>query len=138
MISFIVYGEPIGKARPRVTRYGHAFTPKKSKDYELAIKEQASLAMNILRLSVSDKPIILEINVFKAITASWTKKTKRMALNGGYPKFRKPDLDNVIKAVKDALNGVVYQDDTQVVKLKSSWRYDVEPRIEVNINEVLQ
>ncbi len=57
-------------------------------------------------------------------------------MNGGYPVHRKPDLDNIIKIVKDALNDVVYVDDVQVIKVVSEWSYSSNPRLEVIIEEV--
>ena len=54
-----------------------------------------------------------------------------------FPKV-KPDLDNVVKAVLDALNGVVYRDDAQVVNLVATKRYATEPRVEVYVFEKLK
>jgi Holliday junction resolvase RusA-like endonuclease len=54
-----------------------------------------------------------------------------------YPQV-KPDLDNVMKAVLDALNGVVYADDSQVINLVATKRYSTDPRVEVYVHEVLK
>ena len=50
----------------------------------------------------------------------------------------KPDLDNVLKAVLDAMNDVVYVDDSQVVNMVAHKRYSAQPRIEVYVNEYLK
>jgi Holliday junction resolvase RusA-like endonuclease len=54
-----------------------------------------------------------------------------------YPKV-KPDLDNVAKAVLDAINGIVYVDDAQVINLVATKRYATDPRVEVYLFEKLK
>ena len=46
---------------------------------------------------------------------------------------KKPDLDNIIKAIADSLNGIAYKDDAQIVELKSKKFYSDTPRVEVTI-----
>ena len=47
------------------------------------------------------------------------------------------DLDNVVKAVQDALNGVIYKDDAQIVSLHATKKYDMSPGIEILVKEEL-
>ena len=49
---------------------------------------------------------------------------------------KKPDADNIAKAILDALNGLAFYDDAQVVYLQVSKRYSNEPRAVVFIDDV--
>jgi len=140
--SFTVRGEPVGKGRPKFARRGnlvHAYTPEKTADYEAKVR-----AAVIDRLAVmsctdgrwpTDKPVALTIEIIRAIPQSWPKKKKAEALIQPCP--TKPDLDNFCKAIMDALNGLAYVDDSQVVKLTAAKRYGVEPMAVVFI-EIIQ
>lgn len=136
MINFIVLGEPQGKERPRVVLGGkHTYTPKKTADYTNRVIWAALDEMSAARLKVSEKAIELDVTAYKSISPSWSKKNKERARNGFYPTFRKPDLDNIIKLIKDALNGICYADDKQVIRITADWRYSNSPRIEVCVRE---
>lgn len=71
-----------------------------------------------------------------AIPASWSMKKQRAADAGLILPKVKPDADNVIKAVCDAINGVVWVDDVQVVDLTLKKRYSMQPGVAVRIDEV--
>lgn len=102
MISFKVYGQPKGKARPRFAN-GRVYTPKATKDYEAKIKKAYLTVSN--GYSFGDKPVRISITAF-------FKKAKS---NKGIYAIKKPDLDNIVKAVLDGLNGVAFDDDKQVI-----------------------
>jgi Holliday junction resolvase RusA-like endonuclease len=127
-IYFVVPGQPVGKGRPRASTRGgfvRMYTDAKTLSYEAAIAHQATFAMSMWSVA------------FYGIPPSWPKHKQMLALNNALIPG-KPDLDNVAKAVLDALNGVVYQDDKQVVKLVAEKRYSYDPRIEVYAHEVCQ
>ncbi|MCZ0853544.1 RusA family crossover junction endodeoxyribonuclease, partial [Brevibacillus laterosporus] len=71
----------------------------------------------------------------KAVSGS--KRKKENAEKGRLRPVTKPDVDNYVKGVKDALNHLIYKDDSQVVDLKVSKFYSEEPRVEVIITEIL-
>lgn len=131
-VTFTVAGEPQGKARPRVTRNG-TYTPKKTRDYErrvqLAYREQCG------GVSFGDRQLTVTITAYMQPPGSVSKK-KRAAMLAGtiYPK-RKPDADNIAKAVCDALNGIAYRDDAQVSLLIVEKLYGDLPRVTVHIME---
>lgn len=132
----IIKGQPQGKERPRfrnVGKFVQTYTPKKTKDYEKHIK-QSYLEQN--GVYWGELPIKVEIKAFYQIHMSWSKKRQNMAIFGGIRPTTKPDTDNIAKAVCDALNGVAFADDKQVVELSISKWYDIEPRIELNIFEI--
>ena len=114
-VSFWIPGKPQGKQRPRFTKSGRAYTPKKTKEYEDHIR----------RCYVKDHkgkfdplvPLSVTMLVMFSVPKSKSKKDKAALLAGKYAP-KKPDADNIAKAVCDALNDVAYHDDCQVVKLK--------------------
>jgi Holliday junction resolvase RusA-like endonuclease len=102
---------PRSKARPRITRSGYAYTPKATKQYEAEIAEaykgpffEEGLLSMKLRFTKDGTEMMLE----------------RLSPN---PKVKQPeskltgDIDNYAKSVLDALNGVAYKDDKQIVVL---------------------
>lgn len=126
MIEFFVAGPPRGKARPRVTKKGIAFTPAETRNYEALLRLHAQQAM--AGRAPLDGPVILEIVALYPIPASWSKRKRAAALCGEQP-LVKPDLDNIAK-MADALNGVVWVDDAQVVRLIAEKRYSEQPGIQ--------
>jgi Holliday junction resolvase RusA-like endonuclease len=132
-LIYSVEGDPVGKQRPRFSR-GRTYTPKKTVDYESLIASKASQAMG--SSEPLETPVAIFIWISHAIPASYSKKRKEACLNGlEWPK--KPDLDNVAKVFLDAMNGIVYKDDVQVVKLRVSKRYDTDSGVDVLVREEL-
>ncbi|WP_286973563.1 RusA family crossover junction endodeoxyribonuclease [Pseudomonas sp.] len=133
-VSFLVPGEPIGKGRPRIGRVGaHArmFTPAKTANYESLIALAAQQAMQGRELIAG--PVLLEMNMLHPIRESWSKKKKAGALSGEIAPTIKCDADNCLKAICDALNGVVWKDDVQVVNVVLSKRFAATPCVKVRV-----
>lgn len=103
-----VFGKVLGKPRPRVTRHG-TYTPKKFADYEkrIAVEFRKQLPKP-LECAVS-----LKVTVQRRLPKSRPKKT------ASEPDTFRPDLDNILKLVMDALNGVAYLDDKQVTSVQA-------------------
>ena len=138
-VYFVVYGNPVGKGRPRATSRGgfvRMYTDAKTLGYEAAIADEAKRAMGVME--PLETPIQFQMTAYYPIPKSWSKRKRTDALNGELYPMVKPDMDNVIKAVLDACNGIVYLDDTQVVNLVVSKRYSDDPRIECYMREVLK
>lgn len=137
MIKFTVPGEPCGKGRPRfaVTPNGvHAHTPSKTKAYEELVKWywlQAVRTQNIL----FEGPVCVEIRAYFTIPERTSEKTRYRMHHGYVRPTKKPDCDNIIKVILDALNGLAYKDDAQVVLVAACKYYSEEPRVEVTICE---
>lgn len=130
MIKFIVPGKPQGKARPRFNTYtGRTYTPSKTGAYEKLI----ALCFKQAGGKKLSGAIEIKIDCFYQIAKSHTKATKALMEKGEIQATIKPDLDNIAKAVLDALNGLAFDDDKQVVRLEISKRYDHEARVEVEI-----
>jgi Holliday junction resolvase RusA-like endonuclease len=126
MISFVVEGVPVPKARARVVMRGKfpsAYTPKPSKDYEKLVAVAAKSRMNNRGLLVTDKACKVELDFTMPIPASTSKKKTELMQEGSIRHAKKPDLDNLIKQICDSLNGVVWKDDSQVVELIATKKY---------------
>lgn len=134
--TFIVYGQPQGKARPRFTRTGRAYTPKKTADYEDEIRLMAKAAMGITE--PLETPIAAYIYIAMPVPQSYSKKRSKDCLDGFERPTKKPDLDNVAKAFLDACNGIVYKDDSQVVSLHVTKVYGDIASVQVLFKEELQ
>lgn len=140
IISFFVPGDPVGKARPRVVD-GHAYTPGKTKAYEqeirLAYKQFAKGRCDKLAKFDKDEAIALYVTCYYRIPKSASKAKKARMMSWEEKPRKKPDLDNVLKIVADALNGYAYYDDCQIVIMGANKRYAEAPGIQVEVIEVL-
>ena len=138
-VYFVVYGNPVGKGRPRATSRGgfvRMYTDAKTLGFESAVADEARIAMR--EWQPFDTPMQLQLSTYYPIPKSWSKKKRQMAMDGEIHPQVKPDLDNVMKAVLDAMNGVVYVDDSQVINMVATKRYSSDPRVEVYLHEVLK
>ena len=133
-VQFLVPGEPVGKGRPRIGRVGgHArmFTPQKTASYEGLIALAGTEAM--AGRTLLEGAVMVEMRIVLAIPQSMSNKRRAMAIAGELFPTKKPDMDNVIKAIYDGLNGVVWKDDVQVVDAFVRKRYGEVPGVHVRI-----
>jgi Holliday junction resolvase RusA-like endonuclease len=133
-VAFTVPGDPQGKGRARVGKIGgHArmFTPAKTVAYEGLIAMAAQQAM------AGCKPFVgacaVEVECVFAMPKSMSKKHRVDALAGRMRPTKKPDGDNVLKAVCDGINGVVWVDDVQAVDSRVIKRYGETPCVQVRV-----
>lgn len=137
VVRFQIPGEPKGKARPRVftnkqTGRSQAITPKDSMSYENLVKWIYTSAMEPTKF---EGEIEARIVAMYGIPKSMTKRNRQLIEEGKLHPTKKPDLDNIAKIVLDALNGIAYKDDSQVVKLTVEKHYSDNPRVEVSLWE---
>ena len=138
MVMYTVYGEPVGKGRPRFARRGNfvsTYTPQKTKSYEDEIRMMAKAAMGASE--PLETPITVAIYIRVGIPTSFSKQKRKDALSGIIRPTKKPDLDNVAKCFLDSMNEIVYLDDKQVVNLHVTKVYAETPAVEVMIKEEL-
>lgn len=129
----IVPGEPYGKGRPRFGN-GHAYTPKKTADYEAKIKSEWLKQAKGFKFS-QGTALALEVKAYQQPPKSASKKLlAAMSANLVRPK-KKPDFDNIAKIIGDALNQTAYHDDAQIV-FASVAKYWGTPRLEITITEI--
>jgi len=110
----------IPKGRPRHTSSGHAYTPERTRDYEAAVRYAAQKKMQGKKQFLAT--VRVTIFVYKTVPKSYSKE-KRVLASLGWIIPSGGDLDNYVKAVTDALNGVVYHDDKQIGELHAKVRY---------------
>lgn len=128
-------GEPNGKERPRFCHNGQIYTPKQTTTYEQQIifdyyKQCGNVKFN------ENSQLELSVAAYFKIPKSGSKKKKAEMRIGDIRPTKKPDGDNILKAVADALNGVCYKDDKNIVKMSIEKFYSDVPRIEVVVQEV--
>lgn len=136
-VSFVVHGEPLGKGRPKFdTRgpYVRAVTPQKTVNYETRVmmEYQAQCGGAFFH---RNEALGMRITAYKQIPKSTSKKRMLQMLEGLIRPGKKPDWDNIGKIVCDALNGIAFQDDSQIVSGTTIKKYSEQPRVEVEIWE---
>ena len=134
-VKFTVWGEPKGKGRPRFAKIGRAFTPKQTVNYETLIRIEYGLQTKGFRFS-DDAMLGMIILAYYPISKSGSKKLREKKRNNVIRPTIKPDMDNIVKIVADALNKIAYYDDTQIVDCQVSKFFSDNPRIEVEIKEI--
>jgi Holliday junction resolvase RusA-like endonuclease len=138
MVTFKVDADPVGKQRARYAKRGNhvmAYTPDKTRNYESLIKEAAIEAMG--SSEPLETPVTLYLYIRAPIPKSLSKKRIEACLNGLEKPIKKPDASNVLKSVEDAMNGVVYKDDSQIVNIHVSKVYSSVSGVDVCIKECL-
>jgi Holliday junction resolvase RusA-like endonuclease len=133
MIKFTIPGEPKAKARHRITKRGFSYTPKETVEYENWVKQCYLLEHGQTML---EGQINAHIKAYFGIPKSYSKKQRRQIEEGKLRPTKKPDTDNIAKAVLDSLNGIAYRDDSAVVSLTVEKLFDDIPRIEVILSKV--
>ena len=136
MVWLTIPGEPQGKGRHRAVRRGDqiaAYTPKKTKDYEDEVQFCYRQAYGDRMAFAVDEPISATIVAAFGIPKSTSKRRKVEMMAGMVLPTKKPDTDNIAKIVLDALNGLAYPDDKQVVELQVLKTYDLDGYVEVEL-----
>lgn len=132
--SFEIPGVPVPKGRPRMTKSGHAYTPQQTRDYDAWVR----LCWLQTGQPMSLQPLQILLKFYLPIPKSFRKKQRELALAGVLLPTKKPDIDNLVKAVLDGLNGLAYQDDKQIVALEAAKGYEITPLTRVTLREVEQ
>ena len=133
MISFTIPGNPVAQGRPRAARRGNRimmYDPKPSKDYK---KHVAKIAKEYAPEKPTEAALGVQMKIYREIPKSTTKKDRKLINEGLKRPVVRPDTDNYTKAILDALNGIIYKDDSQIVDLKASKYYSDNPRVEIKI-----
>lgn len=132
-VTFSVPGEPQGKGRARSFlmkgRIVHT-TPSKTRTYEGLIRSAALDAFSGAPLS---GPLHVDLRAVFSVPQSWSQRKRAQALAGEVKPAKRPDLDNILKAFKDGMNGVVYFDDCQIVSGRYEKVYGPAPMVVVTV-----
>lgn len=133
-VEFVVPGKPQGKGRPRGTTIAgqvRLYTPSKTKEYEALVAEVAQVAMR--GRCLIESPVLIELQIYHEVPASWPKRKRAQALQGLLPATCLPDADNVLKAICDGCNGIVWKDDRLASDGNFRRRYAETPCVRVRI-----
>ena len=136
-IIFFIPGKPQGKARARTF-----YSPSLGKHISMT-PDQTVLYENLIKASYintakgvhfdSGIPVELDIVAHFEPTKSTSKKKRALMLEGKELPLKKPDMDNIVKVIADALNSVAYHDDTQVYKLSARKEYSEKEGVTVTL-----
>jgi Holliday junction resolvase RusA-like endonuclease len=132
MIKLTIPGQPCAKQRPRVMK-GFTYTPTKTVNYETFVKELYIMEHYTKQL---EGALQMTVKAYFKIPKSQSQKNRWLMRTGEIRPTKKPDWDNVGKIISDALNGLAYHDDSQIVSATIEKRYSLEPRVEVEIQEI--
>ena len=144
-----IYGDPMGKQRPKFSAKGHfikTYTPKETINYESRVIDAYTQQYNSMMFNVNAKlrakitayykiPLS-RYKVYKKTNSVELDKTGQLMLINEIRPTIKPDCDNIAKICLDALNGIAYYDDKQIVELIVSKYYSQEPKVEIKIEEL--
>ncbi|MCL1789899.1 MAG: RusA family crossover junction endodeoxyribonuclease [Peptococcaceae bacterium] len=138
MIYLEIPGVPVAQGRPRATinPWPHVYDPEKSRAYKEYVKNTAKEQMG--GNPPLDGPVVLGVAVYRPIPKSWAKKKRLDAIKGRIKPTSRPDLGNYIKGIEDALNGVAWLDDSQVVEYApgTGKYYSERPRVVITVDNV--
>lgn len=132
-----IYGEPQGKGRPRFsTVCGHVKTrtPDQTVIYENLVKTEYRNQSGVR--FPDDAMLDVRVMAYYTIPKSISKKKRQAMLDHKVRPTKKPDFDNIGKAICDSLNGIAYRDDAQIVDAQVRKFYSDTPRVVVIITDI--
>lgn len=133
--EFTVYGHPTPKERPRFNHYTKTpYTPHKTQAYETAVRY--SFLAKFKKPRKAEGYIEMRLQAYFEPPKSVSKTIRESMLLGEIRPDKRPDADNIIKAICDALNGLAYLDDKQVVSISLDKWYGEKEKVVVWIGEV--
>jgi Holliday junction resolvase RusA-like endonuclease len=115
-VRFALPGEPVCKGRPRMLRKGIPYTDAKTRQAEKAIGWAYREAAG-----ANGKPLAEPVQIGMLFCVG-TRRRK--------------DLDNMVKLVMDALNGLAWNDDSQVLSIVATKRFEKPARTEVMVGAI--
>jgi Holliday junction resolvase RusA-like endonuclease len=134
VIALTIPGEPCGKGRPKfckVGKFARAYTPPGTRVAESNIV--AVFQTRYPDFTPLDGPMAMSVIAYMSVPASASAKARVAMLAQRTWPTKKPDADNILKLVADALNGLAYVDDKQIVTAKFHKVYSDRPRLEIYI-----
>ena len=127
--------EPQSQLRPRaavshLTHHIFMYDPKSTHIYKKTLHDLATTLYTDQPLTPA---LAVEVSFYRKVQKSLSKVEHDRRINGQHRPVVKPDTDNYLKACLDALPGVVWEDDRQIVDLAAHKYYSDEPRIELYV-----
>jgi len=136
-IEFTIPGKPIAKKRPRFARRGKFVTTYSDQETEESkvmfhIMQGIKKYSDILPLP-KKYAIEIECTFYMPIPKSTSKKRSMLMSENLIAHVKKPDIDNLLKFIKDCMNEIVYHDDSQITIVHAFKKYSDDPRTEISI-----
>ena len=132
--EFEVPGKVIGKGRPRLNSYtGVVYTPTRTKDYESLVEQY--FLLKYPRFKILEGRIKVNIIAYFSIPKTTKKSDINEMLENNISPTKKPDIDNIVKAILDSMNKFAFKDDNQITKLEVEKKYAIEDKVYVKIEE---
>ena len=135
-IHFVIEGRPQPQGRPRAVRMGagvRMYDPPKSKAYKQMVSARVRSYMKINGIQTITEPLAIHLNFYFTPPKSYSKKRIR-TIEAKEELFTKHlDLDNLVKAVTDGMNGVMYKDDSQIIGLTAGKHYGKKDYVDVKV-----
>ena len=121
-IKLTIHGEPVPQERPAFdSRSRHAYDRSKSRNWKA---DDGWQARTQYREKPITDPIYVEMDFYRFIQVGGSKKTKADKKAGKIMPTSKPDVDNLYKSTSDALTGIIWKDDNQIISIKATKHYD--------------
>lgn len=138
---FTIPGKPQSKERARVccdprTGRVHSYTPERTAVYEALVRQYYKISHGPY---YGKDALAVEIAAFYAIPKSYSKKKTAEICGKCLRPTVKPDCDNIIKSILDALNGLAYSDDSQIASVTCGKYYAMsgeDARVTVKIERI--
>lgn len=137
MIIIEVLGRPIPLNRPRACKRGEFI-----RMYDSQVQEKKQVQWQVRSQYQEDPlktPLLVDLDFIVPIPSHTSKVRTRLMLQNDLPPMVKPDLDNLIKFILDCLNGILFDDDSQIVEISARKKYGSIPRTVVraiSMNEI--
>ena len=132
--EFEIPGKIIGKGRPRLNSYtGAVYTPTRTKDYENLVMQY--FMIKYPKFKQLEGRVSVEIVANFKVPKSTKKQDKILMLENKINPIKKPDIDNIVKIILDAMNEIAFKDDTQITKLNVEKKYSETESVFVKIEE---
>ena len=135
-VEFEIPGIPVPKGRPKFSTLGgfaKAYTPAKTRNAEAFVRK--CFFEQVKDFKMPEKgPIFLYVTFYMPVPSSLSKKKQNELMEENYWHIKKPDLDNLLKLVNDALNGIAWKDDSCICFTHATKCYSAIPKTCVDID----
>ena len=132
--EFEIPSKIIGKGRPRLNSHtGKVYTPTRTKDYEELVEQY--FLLKYPRYKTLDGRIKMDIVAYFEVPKSTSKLVKTQMMENKISPNKKPDIDNIVKIILDAMNNIAFKDDTQITKISVEKKYSEIEKVFVRIEE---
>ena len=140
-MEIVVYGEPVPQGRPKFVRIGnhvHTYDPEKSRSYKQLVRFWVTQHLKkIDGFKPYENALCVDLTFYLGIPTSWSKQKRIQASQGVIrPIVRNGDIDNMVKAILDANNGLLWVDDAIITDLSARKRYTADlARVVLKVTE---